>query len=333
MKQLHGAGKRLRQVRGALTQKEFAEALGVHVVTYRRYEYSERDIHETVLQTIERRYQINRDWLLTGEGPQKTHKVSTELRAVYDLEGDAACSEREMQHLAEDDETDNLFSEERVKNFISTVYGPVKELNTHLHALLNYYPKAAGWLLLSMAENPLESTTIHGLNLKDRGKNKSNSEKFKFDINKIDELLSRILEWSPSDEIHNFEMTKNALTRNPELFMRLVSLHDIIILDSVKNTFQETGISVSCCDDHSRLIDLLGFITHRHSLIELIVIHKAIHDFIVKNPLFSDHVKTMEHPYIDPKALIKSGVLPSSLGIAAQDDEGNGEEGDAAGKD
>lgn len=62
------AGGRVRAVRGSLSQRKFAAALGVHPNTLGRIERGERvpDLH--FLKTLCRQYTVNARWLLLGEG-------------------------------------------------------------------------------------------------------------------------------------------------------------------------------------------------------------------------------------------------------------------------
>jgi len=62
------AGGRVRAVRGSLSQRKFAAAMGVHPNTLGRIERGERvpDLH--FLKTLCRQYTVNARWLLLGEG-------------------------------------------------------------------------------------------------------------------------------------------------------------------------------------------------------------------------------------------------------------------------
>ena len=63
-------GERLKQVRRRLgmTQKEFAEALGVHPMTLSKYESGKWNPSEKFLRLIEAKFDVNYNWLLKGEG-------------------------------------------------------------------------------------------------------------------------------------------------------------------------------------------------------------------------------------------------------------------------
>lgn len=328
---------RVREVRGSYTQKAFAQVLGLSTNSYRRVEYGDRSLTEKEMEIIEKKFGVRKNWLLTGEGPQKTHKVSTELRASYDLEGDAACSEREMQHLVEDEHIGRVFGEDEwLKFYQNGVFEPTGAIQDHLDSMIKSAQKSTILLILAQASNPLDQ--VHNCR-KSNDYEKDASKKFTMDIELIENLIEKTAS-SLNDALpaNKDDIIQRKNIGSPYFWTYYSKVYDKIILDSIKSTFQEIGISFPPSDPcnayakNDSLLDFIEFIVRRYSLFELIVIQKAIHDFIVKNPLFSDHVKTEEYPYIDPKALIKSGVLPSSLGIAAQDDEGNGEEGDATEK-
>lgn len=326
MKSTEGYGDRLRSIRGEVGQIDFSKRIGISPGTLSKYENERIPLSKKTLRALSRKLNINSDWLLTGEGQQKIHKVSTELRASYDLEGDAACRESEVLPGREKDFERMFGEDEGLKKIYNDTFGPLEDTSKLLNSMLNFSQKAVFLFMFMQADNPFDAFHI-------RRKDDENdvSKKFEMDFQIIENLIEKTSTSLSSISPANEDIKQRKKISNPNFFAYLTKLYDKIILDSVKSTFQATGISLPCSDSDvpkgMSLLDFIEFIVRRHSLFELIVIHKAIHDFIVKNPLFSDHVKTMEHPYIDPKALIKSGVLPSSLGIAAQDDEGNGGEG------
>ena len=65
-----GLGERLKLVRERLgmTQKEFAEFLGVGIASVQRYEREERIPSGEFLKLLLDKFNININWLLTGEG-------------------------------------------------------------------------------------------------------------------------------------------------------------------------------------------------------------------------------------------------------------------------
>ena len=63
-------GERIRVIRKRLnlSQKKFAEILGISLITLQRYEKGEREPSSEVLVNIKQKFKVNMNWLLTGEG-------------------------------------------------------------------------------------------------------------------------------------------------------------------------------------------------------------------------------------------------------------------------
>lgn len=68
-------GERIKQIRGRLPQKEFAETIGIAQNTLGGYERGERIPNADVVITVAKAFGVSFDWLLTGEGP--TNKDAT----------------------------------------------------------------------------------------------------------------------------------------------------------------------------------------------------------------------------------------------------------------
>lgn len=62
-------GKRLRKVRGEMTQNHFAELIGVHQNTLGAYERGEREVSATAITGI-LGMGVSPVWILTGEGDE-----------------------------------------------------------------------------------------------------------------------------------------------------------------------------------------------------------------------------------------------------------------------
>ena len=63
-----GIGDRLLQIRGKLTQQEFADSIGISKTTYHRYEREERIIDVEVIAGICELYEFDYTWVITGKG-------------------------------------------------------------------------------------------------------------------------------------------------------------------------------------------------------------------------------------------------------------------------
>jgi phage repressor protein C with HTH and peptisase S24 domain len=63
-----GIGDRLFQIRGRLSQQEFADSVGISKTTYHRYEREERIIDVEVIARICEKYDYDYTWVITGKG-------------------------------------------------------------------------------------------------------------------------------------------------------------------------------------------------------------------------------------------------------------------------
>lgn len=64
-------GGRIQQIRGAMTQAEFARELGLHTNTLARYERNERTPDTDFLRVLFRTRQVEPKWVVFGVGPMK----------------------------------------------------------------------------------------------------------------------------------------------------------------------------------------------------------------------------------------------------------------------
>lgn len=65
---MSSVGERIKKIRGALTQKEFADSLGITAQAIINYERHGRIPSRSILNKISTIYTVAVDWLLTGEG-------------------------------------------------------------------------------------------------------------------------------------------------------------------------------------------------------------------------------------------------------------------------
>ncbi|GAB6077281.1 helix-turn-helix domain-containing protein [Desulfurobacterium crinifex] len=63
-------GKRIKELREylGLSQKEFAEALGIHPLSVSRYELGKSNPSPSILKLIEDKFGVNSEWLKKGKG-------------------------------------------------------------------------------------------------------------------------------------------------------------------------------------------------------------------------------------------------------------------------
>ncbi len=68
-------GQRIKELREflGLSQKEFADALGIHPMSVSRYELGRSNPSPSVLRLIEDKFGVNPEWLLEGKGDPFKH--------------------------------------------------------------------------------------------------------------------------------------------------------------------------------------------------------------------------------------------------------------------
>jgi transcriptional regulator with XRE-family HTH domain len=76
-------GERLKQVRGTVTQKEFSSTMGVSKNTLALYERDRRVPDAKFLESLCRKFHVNSEWLLLGEG--EPHRPKIKLPTGPDL--------------------------------------------------------------------------------------------------------------------------------------------------------------------------------------------------------------------------------------------------------
>lgn len=81
---LNQLGERIRQVRGEMTQAEFADRLDVDRKTVVRWEAGERAPDGSSLINMVRLFNLDANWLINGEGLTPTQRLTLEERAVLD---------------------------------------------------------------------------------------------------------------------------------------------------------------------------------------------------------------------------------------------------------
>jgi len=79
-------GERIRQIRGSISQKEFAVSIGVAQNTLGNYERGGRTPNADIIIKITQNYDISFDWILLGTGPKKNTET-------FDLKQTATCKE------------------------------------------------------------------------------------------------------------------------------------------------------------------------------------------------------------------------------------------------
>jgi len=83
MGDVSGLGRRLQDVRGNESLDSFAQRLEVHRNTLFRYEKGESYPDARIIYMLRMKFDVNPDWLITGEGPMHIEDGRT---AGYDFE-------------------------------------------------------------------------------------------------------------------------------------------------------------------------------------------------------------------------------------------------------
>ena len=82
---VHGTGERLRKIRGAMTQVEFAAMLGIGRTTLLRYESGERQPDVELLLKLNLLFGVQPLWFLTGlKEATSGREMTARERAVFD---------------------------------------------------------------------------------------------------------------------------------------------------------------------------------------------------------------------------------------------------------
>ncbi|QTR51607.1 helix-turn-helix domain-containing protein [Candidatus Thiothrix anitrata] len=79
-------GLRLREVRGGMSQTEFAEQLGVAQMTVSNYETGKRIPDVGFLLEVLNKFDADPTWVISGlQPPQRSDKANEKLRILKDL--------------------------------------------------------------------------------------------------------------------------------------------------------------------------------------------------------------------------------------------------------
>ena len=62
-------GDRIKKLRGSLTQRQFAEKIGIPATTLGNYEKNKCELNFATIDLFTRTFGINTDWLIFGRGP------------------------------------------------------------------------------------------------------------------------------------------------------------------------------------------------------------------------------------------------------------------------
>lgn len=100
MKKYSDIGKRLKKLRGSLSQREFAKKIGLPHKTYQRYEYGEGIPKAHTLKKIAQKESVTVDWLLTGSLRSFEEMIrAKEMGVPISLQGLTSDEVRMVDHL------------------------------------------------------------------------------------------------------------------------------------------------------------------------------------------------------------------------------------------
>lgn len=119
-----GLGRRLRQLRGKLSQKDFAKKMGIPFRTYQRYEYDERVPPIELLEKIASANNKKVNWLLMGSDDESNALPSTfdDLKILLSMQ----------TNLLESGKMDGLLTEDECKRLLKLSR---KVENTHFQSV------------------------------------------------------------------------------------------------------------------------------------------------------------------------------------------------------
>jgi transcriptional regulator with XRE-family HTH domain len=87
LKRFEEIGNRLKQLRGPLSQKEFAKRIEVSLPAYQRYEAGKRMLKDDALYRIAAICNMPIEWILSGKIERYYIQATTDLKELIQLEG------------------------------------------------------------------------------------------------------------------------------------------------------------------------------------------------------------------------------------------------------
>jgi len=122
-------GKRLKEVRGSFSQQQFADVLEVHRNTVARYEREERVPDSEYIEQIYKKFSINPQWILTGEGQMSNSKKTEYFIAIDNMfmkKSDQRLYDLIKNHLIEYKKNDSSFSRNMMLDISSILFSLVE---------------------------------------------------------------------------------------------------------------------------------------------------------------------------------------------------------------
>jgi len=112
MTNIEDIGSRLKELRGSKTQAEFAQKIGIALLTYQRYERGERFPRGDVLYRIALSCRVSSDWILYGKKKLSLGETKKDLIGRSKVQG------RELT-IEDEEQEERSYLKEKIKDVIS----------------------------------------------------------------------------------------------------------------------------------------------------------------------------------------------------------------------
>jgi transcriptional regulator with XRE-family HTH domain len=158
-------GKRLKKIRGGISQKEFSSKLGVSQATIARYENGSRSPDADFIQLLVVHYGIEPMWFITGEGPM--YRGVPEIGAAFsEVDKMMGATQREFEARTKEtmaiiNKPGEIFREMAQKNLVleddeEDEFDPAAmdpdEFWSSFHAWMNEYPAMRGYAQVEICD-------------------------------------------------------------------------------------------------------------------------------------------------------------------------------------
>ena len=112
-------GDRIKILRGSLTQRQFAEKIGIPATTLGNYEKNKSELNFATIDLFTKTFGINTDWLIFGRGPMHSsdtpisHQETITQPEATIFEPCVRCAKLESKLEKVEEQRDSLMEENR----------------------------------------------------------------------------------------------------------------------------------------------------------------------------------------------------------------------------
>ena len=112
-------GDRIKILRGSLTQRQFAENIGIPATTLGNYEKNKSELNFATIDLFTKTFGINTDWLIFGRGPMHSsdtpisHQETITQPEATIFEPCVRCAKLESKLEKVEEQRDSLMEENR----------------------------------------------------------------------------------------------------------------------------------------------------------------------------------------------------------------------------